>query len=142
MWTIYSLSSLDLGGNYFVYDALNPMYFEADFNGKGQIDIAIFIYDHKSKKKGILIHHQEDESYHILGAGQLFNNYDNLDWVDVWTIYRSKIAYRTTFKENGDIDSSVKVELTNISIYVAASEQSGNLITWNGNRYEWVHTGE
>lgn len=125
-----------------IKEDINPFYLEADFNGQGELDVAICITEPSTKKQGILIQHGEDRTFYVLGAGQIFNEMDNFNWMDVWKVYREKTAEQTTFTENFDIEGSETVTLTNIAIQVASSESSYNLITWDGTKYTWVHTGE
>jgi hypothetical protein len=128
--------------SYNIKEDMNPFYLEADFNGQGELDVAICILEPTTNKQGILIQHGEDHSYHILAAGQTFNKRDNLDWIDVWKVYRKRTADQTIFADNFDIEGSETVKLENIAIQVAPSEGSYNLITWDGTKYIWIHTGE
>lgn len=57
-------------------------------------------------------------------------------------IYRKTTALKTTFKPDGDIDGDVEISIPNIAISVASSESPPNLIVWNGEKYEWIHTGD
>ena len=127
---------------YNIKENMNPFYLEADFNGQGTLDVAICIFEQSTKKQGILIQHGEDRSFVVLGAGLTFNDMDNFNWMDVWKVYREKTAERTTFTADFDIEGSETVTLSNIAIQVASSESSYNLITWDGTKYIWIHTGE
>jgi hypothetical protein len=141
-WFSSQLDDLDLKGQYYVHEQMNPMYLEADFNGGGALDIAVFIYEAISKKEGILIYHGENGGFHVLGAGNLFNGRYDVAGIEIWKLYRKKTAGKTVFAENGDIEGSEIVTLPNIAIEVSRSESSSNLILWNGNKYVWIHTGE
>lgn len=141
-WFSSQLEDLDLKGQYYVHEQMNPMYLEADFNGGGALDIAVFIYEATSKKEGILIYHGENGDLHVLGAGKLFNGRCDLASIEIWKLYRKKTAGKTVFAENGDIEGSEIVTLSNIAIEVSRSESSSNLILWDGSKYVWIHTGE
>ena len=122
---------------------LNPFYLEEDFNGDGKLDIAIFVSENETDKKGILIIHGETFESYLLGAGRQFGSgKDNFSWLKVWKPYRKSTAQKTTFNPNGDIDSSIEIKLENIAISVSASESPSNLIVWTGKEYKWIHTGD
>lgn len=129
-------------GDYIIDEEMNPLYLEADFNGEGKMDIAICIAEPTTNKKGILIHHREDRTFYILGAGKEFNNSDNFTWLEVWKLYRETTAEQTLFSENYDIVGSETVKLKNIAIEIAKFESASNLITWDGEQYVWIHTGD
>ena len=134
-WYIQQLYLRNYGNSYNIDTNMNPFYLEADFNGQGQLDIAVFILEDSTNKKGILIQHKEDRTFYILGAGQTFNDMDNFSWLNVWKLYRKTTAERTIFTDNFDIEGSETVSLTNVAIQVAPSEGSYNLITWDGSKY-------
>ncbi len=125
-----------------INEQMNPFYLEANFNGQGVLDVAICILEPGTNKQGILIQHGEDRTFYVLGAGRTFNDMDNFNWMNVWKVYRKKTAERTIFAANLDIEGSETVTLKNIAIQVAPSEGSYNLITWDGTKYIWIHTGE
>lgn len=77
-----------------------------------------------------------------MGAGNSFGNGgDDWNWLEVWKVYRSKTAEKTTFSDSYEIAGSETVQLQNVAIEVSASESASNLIIWNGEEYEWIHTG-
>jgi hypothetical protein len=127
---------------YKVDQSINPFYLEADFNSSGKIDIAIFIQNTDTNETGILIKHQEDDRIFILGAGIPFNEMTDFGWMELWKLYREPTAEVTTFKEKFDIAGSEMVDLKNIAIEVGREESPGNLITWDGIKYIWLHTGD
>lgn len=138
----YQRPSQETGKVYHINEGMNPFYLEADFTGDGTLDVAFAVIDVATQKQGILIQHGEDHTYHVLGAGIPFHVMDNLDWMDIWKVYREKTAEITLFSEDFDIIGSETVPLNNPAIEVSQSEASYNLITWDGNQYVWVHTGE
>jgi len=122
---------------------MNPFYLEADFNGEGKPDIVLSIKNKETGKRGTLIIHAESSQSFQIGAGDKFDSVgDDFNWLDVWSVYREKTAEKTLFNENMDIDGGETIELKNIAIQVSESEQSSNLIMWDGSKYIWIHTGE
>jgi hypothetical protein len=132
----------DYDGIYSVSGAVDPNFLEADFNGQGHLDIAVFIVETKSLKKGILIQHREDNTMHILGAGTSIGTFDDFSWMDHWQINMDSTAEETVFSENFDIVGSKTVQITNIAIEVSSRESPSNLIVWNETKYFWIHTGD
>jgi len=134
--------SLEVPFDVMVISDINPFYLEADFNGDEQLDIAFFVKHKTDEKKGILIIHGKSKKIFLLGAGNSFGNGgDDWNWLEVWKVYRSKTAEKTTFSDSYEIVGSETVQLQNVAIEVSASESASNLIIWNGEEYEWIHTG-
>lgn len=141
-WISPQLDDLKIGKKLSVDGGLNPFYLEADFNGDKFLDIALFVSEKESNKKGILIIHGKTLTLNLIGAGNKFGKVDDFNWMKVWKVFREETAFRTIFKENFDIEGSEEVKLKNIAISVAPSEGTYNLIVWNGEKYEWIHTGD
>lgn len=73
--------------SYEVCFEMNNFFQRGDFNGDGEFDIAIHAIKRTSRKKGIVILHQNDLNYHIIGAGKNFGDLgDNFDWLKKWRI--------------------------------------------------------
>ena len=142
-WIITKTDNVNIKENLIVNRDLNPFYLESDFNGDHHLDIALFVTNKDSNKRGILIIHGKTLKSFLIGADNPFgNNNDDYKWLKVWKVYRDNIAYKTTFTEDLDVLGSEEVELKNIAISVAPSEGTYNLIMWNGEEYEWIHTGD
>lgn len=137
------VGSFGLNSDFIVTRDLNPFYLEADFDGGGKPDVALFVKERITEKRGILIIHFETKQFFHLGCGKdIGHGGDDWKWIDVWKIYREKTAERTLFKDNNDIDGSETVELANVAIEISRSEASSNLIMWDGSNYRWIHTGD
>ncbi|MGV7225170.1 MAG: hypothetical protein ACQ9MH_27090 [Nitrospinales bacterium] len=129
--------------NLTVVGNINPFYLQADFDGNGLVDLALIIKDSKTGKQGILIIHSETKNCYQIGGGINFGNGgDNWTWMDVWKIYAHKTAEKTIFSSDNDIVEKETVRIQNTGIQVASSEGTANLITWDGNKYIWIHTGD
>ena len=127
---------------------LKSSYLQADFNGDLNQDIAVFVVEKATKKKGVLIFHGKSNNYFILGAGKEFGNgSDNFNWADKWKVYKKKIANETQFdKKTGDIIGSKEIKLVRPAILIEDIEDgatiAGGIIYWNNKEYTWIHQGE
>jgi hypothetical protein len=141
-WVRRNLDRNNSGINLTIEESVNPFYLEADFNGEGKLDIALFVRNKDNEKTGIWILHGEDRDSHLVGAGIKIEKLDSFDWMDIWKVYRYKTAEKTIFTDNFDIAGSETVKLPNIAISVSQSEGASNLIVWDGKKYIWIHTGD
>ncbi|NQV15075.1 hypothetical protein HQ531_06420 [bacterium] len=72
---------------YDLYFQMSPFFQRGDFNGDGEIDIAIQVLNKFSHKRGIVFLHSNDLSYNIIGAGKNFGNLgDDFSWLRKWRI--------------------------------------------------------
>lgn len=112
---------------------LNPFYLRGDFNGDGQIDVAVLVKQRSSGKTGIAIIHGATRNITVIGAGTLLGNGgDDFEWMDTWQV-RSKsavVAATKGAKVHGD------------ALFVGKSEAASALIYWNGKRYVWLQQGD
>jgi hypothetical protein len=137
------LNSATIENDLTVIGKINPFYLQSDFDGDGLVDLAVFIEDAKTRKQGILIIHSKTRKSYQLGAGIDFGNGgDDWTWMDVWKIYSQETADKTIFSSDQDIAGKETITLKNIGIEVAASESTSNVITWDGRKYIWIHTGD
>ena len=120
-------------------DFLSPSFFESDFNGDGENDIAMPVVN--EDKFGIAFFLKNDSVF-FAGAGKSFGPGGNdFSWADEWEIFDKEKTYQITFKENGDIDGEEEVLLENPAISIRQSEGSGGLIYFNGEKFVWIHQG-
>lgn len=142
-WIRSNISYINIDNKLLIDRSLNPFYLESDFNGDKQLDIALFVKQKETNKRGILIIHGGTFKFYLIGAGTKFGNgKDDYSWMKVWKLYRHPFAYETTFKENLDILGNHKVSIKNVAIEIASSEGASNLIVWEKNEYKWIHTGD
>jgi hypothetical protein len=120
-------------------DFLSPSFFESDFNGDGENDIAMPVVN--EDKFGIAFFLKNDSVF-VAGAGKSFGPGGNdFSWADEWEIFDKEKTYQITFKENDDIDGEEEVLLENPAISIRQSEGSGGLIYFNGEKFVWIHQG-
>jgi hypothetical protein len=147
-WALDAFRQKVLDKKYVIASFLKPSYWQADFNGDNNHDIAVLITEKQTKKKGLLLIHNITNEYFILGAGTKFGNGgDDFKWADQWSIYSKKIANETQFdSKTGDIIGGKKVKLSRPGILVEDYEDgaalAGAIIYWDGRKYIEIHQGE
>lgn len=109
----------------------------ADFNGDGVMDKAIYIKNNETS--GIIISHGKINEKVRIGFGEPFAHMKEFDWVDYWGLVEDKKTSETTFHESGDVMESKDVMLQNPSIALGADELGGGLITFMNGKYVWIH---
>lgn len=112
-----------------------------DFNGDKIIDKAVFI---KSKKKsGIIITDGKSLKKTYLCFGKEFFNFTDFNWANYWGILKDSTTFEILFNKNsGDIIGDTIIKLKNISIFVEEDEFNGGVITFENDKYKWVHQTE
>ena len=142
-WVMYITEQIKTERAVCVDGTLNPFYLEADFNGDSVFDIALFVKEKATNKKGILIIHGQSFKTYLIGAGGNFAHVgDNFKFLEIWKIYRENDVALTVFSEDGDIEGNNIIKIDLPAIMVASSESSSNLIIWEKNKYVWLHTGD
>jgi len=128
------------------FPSLTPL--QADFNGDGIRDIAVFVKEPKTGKSGILLMEGKTLAHRVFGAGRAFaTGDDNFVWADRWRVYSSQTARETRFDpKTGDILGSKTVNLNKPGILIEDMEDgaaiAGGIIYWDGKKYRWIHQGE
>ena len=145
-WFQQSFKAKGLDKKFSITPFLKNELLEADFNGDKFNDIAVLVTERKTKKKGILLLHQQG-SYFVFGAGTKFGSgSDNFKWAKGWRVYKEKTASETQFTEDGDIIGGKEVKLSRPGITIWAEEDgepiAGGIIYWTGKKYIWIHQGE
>lgn len=112
---------------------------EADFNGDGNIDKAIF--NKENENSGIIIKHGVTLTEVSIGFGQPFAHLTNFNWVDFWGLVNDSTSYEIIFNET-DIIGDTIIRLENPSIVVRKEEVGGGLITFRNGEYKWIHQSD
>jgi hypothetical protein len=125
-----------LAKGYDVSFHLTPSYLEGDFNGDGNIDVAVLVKQRATGKLGVAIVHGGMGKATILGAGTAIGNGgDDFEWMDSWQVY-SKARAAHAAGETGVL------RLRGDALLVSKTEAASALIYWNGNRYVWLQQGD
>ncbi len=125
---------------YKIENRLNPLYLEDDFNGDGNLDVAIPIYEINTNKKGFAVIHGKTMEVFILGAGKIFKNAldDDQNYIDIWRVNHKKLNEPGIEEETGNEENGNLI-LKYPSIEIAKSEIGGGQIYWNGKEYAYFH---
>lgn len=147
-WFSDTFKSKGLDKKYVIATFLKPSYLQADFNGDATLDIAVFVFDKATRKKGILLIHGKTYEQFVFGAGTAFGNGGkDFKWADKWKLYTKKTAFETQFdEESHDIIGAKEINLARPGILIENYENgaalAGGIIYWNGKKYVWIHQGE
>ena len=135
-WVIELFSAKKLDAQYEFGFALNPIYLRGDFNGDGEMDVAVLVKQRSTGKLGIAIVHGATNKVSIVGVGVgIGNGGDNFDWMDSWQVY-SKDRAAHAASEGG------VPRLRGDALLVSKSEAASALIYWNGKQYIWLQQGD
>jgi len=134
------LNGIKLKNDFKLDNRLNPFYLEADYNGDGNIDIAIPIIEIKTEKVGFAIIHRKTNDIYIIGAGTKVKNglSDDMSYIDIWKVNREKIN-EAGLEENTGSGKKGELIIENASLQIEKSEVGGGQIYWNGNEYAYFH---
>ncbi|UTW64778.1 hypothetical protein KFE94_08750 [bacterium SCSIO 12643] len=141
-WVLKSnvLNGISLLNKYKIDKRLNPLYHEADFNGDGNLDVALSIEQINTGKKGFAIIHGVTKEIYILGAGLKIKNglSDDMGYVDIWKINRKKIN-EPGLEENTGTGEKGELILDLPSLQIEKSDLGGGQIYWDGKTYAYFH---
>jgi hypothetical protein len=122
---------------------LFPSFLESDFMGDMETDIAIFVSNKSSKKKGILFLSNNTDQMLLAGAGNSIGSAgDDFSWAETWKVFDERIADETTFESNGEISGSRIVKLGRPAISISQTEGAGGLIYFDGQEFVWIHRSD
>jgi hypothetical protein len=109
---------------------VNPFYLQGDFDGDGELDVAIQVKGGAGHKRGVLIIHHHTLSAFVLGAGQRFGNGgDDFSWLWQWSV-NDKAALAEPRARGRHV------------LYVGKGDSAGGMIWWDGVRYRWTQWGD
>jgi hypothetical protein len=107
-----------------------------DFNGDGEMDVAVLVKQRSTGKLGIASVHGATNKVSIVGAGVgIGNGGDNFDWMDSWQVYAKARAAHAA-------GESGVPRLRGDALLVSKSEAASTPIYWNGKRYVWFQQGD
>lgn len=104
----------------------NPFYQSADFDGDGQLDVAVWVVRRATGQEGILLLHGGGTPTAVIGAGESFGN-GGMDfrWMTHWRVHPAR-------------DGAARGH----ELEVAKFESGAGTIFWDGRAYQWRQTGD
>ena len=117
--------------------ALNPFYQSGDFDGDGNLDVALVVKDKASGKVGIVIVHSGTRPAALLGAGTPWmgdRKYD-FNWMDAWQVCPKGPVGQGVGEGKPPI-------LKGDAILAIKTESASGLIYWTGSTYRWYQQGD
>ena len=135
-WVREAFSEQQLDSKYAFSTRINPFYLRGDFDGDGDPDVAIFVYEKTSQKVGIAIVHHGTRKIHIVGAGtRLGNVRDDFTWLDIWHVFPNGPVSQ-------GVDQGPPPELLAEAIYIEKSESFSAILYWSGQEYQLYGQGD
>jgi hypothetical protein len=124
-------------------DRLSPHQIHEDFNGDGKKDVAVFVEDKKTNKKGLRILHSGATSCIIIGAGiNFYAAGDDLDWVNRWYLVPSGNVWETVIDSSGELRGRKRIGLQYGSIRLCMDEGGCGIVSFRSGKYFWVHQSD
>jgi hypothetical protein len=128
--------------DYLLSSYIRPTFLQADLSGDKIPDIAVLVERKEDGYKGMIVFFGQNNQEFVVGAGKdLSNGLDNFEWANVWSVFKERATYETTFKENGDVGERKKITLKKDAIKIRELGGSGGLIYFDGTRFTWIHQG-
>lgn len=137
--TYFKSNSLD--SLFLISYQINPNKYIADFNGDNKDDIVFFVKHIKNNKNGLIFFHSNSE-YYVVGGGNKSSVFEDIAYTE-FSIDMSKVTYETVIDSvSGDIIEPKRLELKNIALDMHEEEGTSGILTWNGKKYIYIHTGD
>ena len=127
-WVKPVLEKSEIAQKHQILTDFNPFYFEADFTGDGQVDIAFFVENKIDKTKGVMIVNNVKNLVYIIGCGSATDMGTSLSWTKRWFIYRNKYIMNDGNKK--------KISLKLPAIQLIRTETNSLVIYWTGKKYK------
>jgi hypothetical protein len=109
---------------------INPYFLQGDFNGDGQLDVAVLVQLKRTMQQGIAILHAGSMTPIVVGAGkEIGNGGDDFSWLDAWSVSARDTRGKTA-PGRGD------------ALLVQKLESASGLIYWDGRAYQWRQQGD
>lgn len=145
-WAEEAFLAQGLNQKYRVGNWVQPNILSGDFDGDKQEDVAFLIVNTATDEKGVMIVFQDEQkSYSVFGAGTLFEDMRNMDWIEIFEKVEAgqTIAPTLIEEETGDIlgeDLQNAVLLKSDGIFLHLAEACGGGIIYKKDTgYGWIN---
>jgi len=129
-WACNAAFEAKLHKQYDIYSRINPFFINADFNGDGLLDIAIWVTEKKSKKLGIVVLHNGNKLPFVMGAGKVWEERgDDFKYLDMWSTIPKGEVFDSGYEANR------RVQLQGDALILTKSDSASFAIYWDGTKY-------
>lgn len=130
VWACDAAFEAKLHRRFAVYSQINPFFLNADFNGDGKSDVAVWVTDRRTKKLGIAILHRDIKEPVLLAAGRAWEERgDNFIGLDMWTIIPTGETLGSNYEDEK------KVFLKSDALLLMKSDSAAFAVYWDGAQY-------
>lgn len=135
-WAIKLAKEQGLNRQFVLNSRLNPFYQNGDFNGNGQLDIAVSVRERNSCNVGIMLIDQLSGEVNVLGASHDFGNGGaDFEWLTGWYVIP-----RSQQIEQGATEEAPP-KLIGDALFLEG-ESASAVVYWNGSEYRWYQQGD
>lgn len=115
---------------------MNPFYLPVDIDNDGKIDIAVWVQERSTGKKGIAVFIKAQKKIHLIGAGIKFGNGgDDYSWADLWLPFEKTELKKSHWEKNSPRNVGQGIEIIKF-------ESASGAIYWNGKELEWYQVSD
>jgi hypothetical protein len=130
-WVCETTYKRGLQRTYVPYTGMNPFFISGDFDADGKSDVAIWVTNTKSRKRGILFLTQGSNRVFVAGAGaDAQERGDDYTYVDVWSVIPKGEVLESHHEDH-------KVTLKGDAIIAEKSESAAFAVYWDGKRFRF-----
>jgi hypothetical protein len=130
-WVCQSAFEAKLHAKYSPDTKVNPFFLGADLDGDGRLEVAVWITETRTKKRGLVIFHQSKTRPFILAAGTKWDDRgDDFLYLDKWSLIPRGEKLESPHEEGR------KVLLKGDALVLAKSESAAFAVYWSGGRYK------
>lgn len=135
-WVAERAVKLNFDRKYDLSLHMNPFYLSVDFDNDRKIDIAVWVKERSTGKKGIAIFIKSQDIIHLIGAGKKFGyGSDDYSWVDTWLPFEKTELKKSHWEEHNPKNIGGGIEIRKF-------ESSSGAIYWNGRSLEWYQVSD
>ena len=135
-WVVERAEKLDFDKKYDLSFHINPFYLTVDFDSDNKMDVAVWVKERSSGKKGVAIFIQSQKIIHVAGAGVNLGMGDgDYSWADLWLPLDKTELKQSHWEKKPPGNIGQGIRLTQF-------ESSSSAIYWNGKSIEWYQVSD
>lgn len=135
-WVAERAAELDFDKKYDLSLHMNPFYLPVDFDNDNKTDIAVWVEERSTGKKGIAIFIKSQKVIHLGGAGEKLGMGDgDYSWAGLWLPLDKTELKESHWEKNSPRNIGQGIVLKQF-------ESSSGAIYWNGKALEWYQVSD